>query len=78
LTRGIPPTLALVFSGFNLYLPYSLVGTGNIDKAIICDIGGTTIWANTPGFSVRLDIPPQHPKQDYTPAATYATSISGM
>jgi len=34
------------------YVDQSLVGTGNIDKAIICDIGGTTIWANTPGFSI--------------------------
>jgi len=34
------------------YVDQSLVGTGNIDKAIICDITGKTIWAATPGFSI--------------------------
>jgi len=34
------------------YVDQSLVGTGNIDKAIICDITGKTIWATTAGFSI--------------------------
>ncbi|OCL05776.1 Profilin/allergen [Glonium stellatum] len=34
------------------YVDQSLVGTGNIDKAIICDATGKTIWASTPGFSI--------------------------
>jgi len=34
------------------YVDQSLVGTGNIDKAIICDVTGKTIWATTAGFSV--------------------------
>jgi len=34
------------------YVDQSLVGTGNIDKAIICDATGKTIWAATPGFSI--------------------------
>ncbi|KAF2813870.1 Profilin/allergen [Mytilinidion resinicola] len=34
------------------YVDQSLVGTGNIDKAIICDASGKTIWAATTGFSI--------------------------
>jgi profilin len=37
------------------YVDQSLVGTGNIDKAIICDATGKTIWAATPGFSIPTD-----------------------
>jgi hypothetical protein len=33
-------------------LCYSLVGTGNIDKALICDVNGQTTWASSPDFSV--------------------------
>jgi len=34
------------------YVDQSLVGTGNIDKAIICDLTGKTIWATSAGFSI--------------------------
>ncbi|KAF2267894.1 Profilin/allergen [Lojkania enalia] len=34
------------------YVDQSLVGTGNIDKGIICDATDKTIWAATPGFSI--------------------------
>ena len=34
------------------YIDQSLVGPGNIDKAIICDAAGSAIWAESPGFSV--------------------------
>ncbi|KAF2115853.1 profilin [Lophiotrema nucula] len=34
------------------YIDTSLVGTGNIDKAIICDVNDKTVWAATPGFSI--------------------------
>ncbi|OCK86328.1 Profilin/allergen [Lepidopterella palustris CBS 459.81] len=37
------------------YVDQSLVGTGNIDKAIICDATGKTIWAATPGFSIPAE-----------------------
>ncbi|RMZ72383.1 profilin ii [Pyrenophora seminiperda CCB06] len=30
----------------------SLVGTGNIDKAVICDIQGSAAWAASPGFNL--------------------------
>jgi profilin len=34
------------------YVDQSLVGTGNIDKAVICDATGQTTWASSPGFSL--------------------------
>ncbi|PSN67498.1 Profilin/allergen [Corynespora cassiicola Philippines] len=34
------------------YVDQSLVGTGTVDKALICDVGGQTVWATTPGFEV--------------------------
>jgi len=34
------------------YIDTSLVGTGNIDKAIICDATDKTVWAASPGFSI--------------------------
>ncbi|OAK97905.1 Profilin/allergen [Phaeosphaeriaceae sp. SRC1lsM3a] len=34
------------------YVDQSLVGTGNIDKAVICDVNGTTTWASSPDFSL--------------------------
>ncbi|KAF2865973.1 profilin [Massariosphaeria phaeospora] len=34
------------------YVDQSLVGTGNIDKAIICDGKDKTVWAASPGFSI--------------------------
>ncbi|KAF1953509.1 Profilin/allergen [Byssothecium circinans] len=34
------------------YIDQSLVGPGNIDKAIICDAAGSAIWAESPGFTV--------------------------
>ncbi|KAL5118074.1 profilin, required for normal timing of actin polymerization in response to thermal stress [Pleosporales sp. CAS-2024a] len=34
------------------YVDQSLVGTGNIDKALICDAGGQTTWASSPDFSL--------------------------
>ncbi|KNG49691.1 profilin-like protein [Stemphylium lycopersici] len=34
------------------YVDTSLVGTGNIDKALICDVEGATAWAESPGFSL--------------------------
>ncbi|KAF2473059.1 Profilin/allergen [Lindgomyces ingoldianus] len=34
------------------YVDQSLVGTGNIDKAVISDVSGKTIWAATPGFTI--------------------------
>jgi profilin len=34
------------------YVDTSLVGTGNIDKAVICDVTGATIWAGSPGFNI--------------------------
>jgi len=37
------------------YIDQSLVGPGNIDKAIICDAGGGAIWAESPGFTVSED-----------------------
>ena len=56
-TKGIfaflPPAYLLTSC-----LAGSLVGTGNIDKAIICDATGKTIWAATPGFSVCDTFPP--------------------
>ncbi|KAF2203405.1 Profilin/allergen [Delitschia confertaspora ATCC 74209] len=37
------------------YVDQSLVGTGNIDKAVICDVTGATIWAASPGFTIPQD-----------------------
>jgi len=34
------------------YVDQSLVGTGNIDKAVICDASGQTTWASSPDFSL--------------------------
>lgn len=34
------------------YIDQSLVGPGNIDKAIICDAAGSAIWAESSGFTV--------------------------
>ncbi|KAH7356257.1 profilin [Pyrenochaeta sp. MPI-SDFR-AT-0127] len=34
------------------YVDQSLVGTGNIDKALICDVNGQTTWASSPDFSL--------------------------
>jgi profilin len=34
------------------YIDQSLLGPGNIDKAVICDVAGGAIWATSPGFSV--------------------------
>ncbi|KAH7401110.1 profilin [Phaeosphaeria sp. MPI-PUGE-AT-0046c] len=34
------------------YVDQSLVGTGNIDKAVICDVNGQTTWASSPDFSL--------------------------
>jgi profilin len=34
------------------YVDTSLVGSGNIDKALICDVDGTTNWAASPGFTL--------------------------
>ncbi|KAF1837053.1 Profilin/allergen [Decorospora gaudefroyi] len=34
------------------YIDTSLVGTGNIDKALICDIKGEATWAKSPDFSL--------------------------
>ncbi|KAF1948032.1 Profilin/allergen [Clathrospora elynae] len=34
------------------YVDQSLVGTGNIDKAVICDVTGQTTWASSPDFSL--------------------------
>ncbi|ORY14766.1 profilin [Clohesyomyces aquaticus] len=34
------------------YVDQSLVGSGYIDKAVICDVSGKTIWAASPGFTV--------------------------
>jgi len=30
----------------------SFVGAGNIDKAVICDVTGGTVWASSPGFTI--------------------------
>ena len=32
----------------------SLVGSGNIDKAAIFNVEGTSVWASTTGFAVSL------------------------
>ena len=32
----------------------SLVGSGNIDKAAIFNVEGTSVWANTTGFAVSF------------------------
>ncbi|KAJ4349868.1 profilin, required for normal timing of actin polymerization in response to thermal stress [Didymosphaeria variabile] len=34
------------------YIDQSLVGPGNIDKAVICDAAGSAIWASSAGFTV--------------------------
>ncbi|KAF2019557.1 Profilin/allergen [Aaosphaeria arxii CBS 175.79] len=34
------------------YIDQSLVGSGNIDKAVICDITGETIWAASADFNL--------------------------
>lgn len=34
------------------YIDQSLVGTGNIDKAVICDVTGQTAWATSKDFSL--------------------------
>ncbi|KAF2444777.1 Profilin/allergen [Karstenula rhodostoma CBS 690.94] len=34
------------------YIDTSLVGPGNIDKAVICDSAGSAIWASSAGFTV--------------------------
>ncbi|KAF2133588.1 Profilin/allergen [Dothidotthia symphoricarpi CBS 119687] len=34
------------------YVDTSLVGTGHVDKALICDVSGQTTWASSPGFSL--------------------------
>lgn len=34
--------------------PFSLVGTGNVDKAAIFNAEGTSVWAASIGFTVRL------------------------
>ena len=31
---------------------YSLVGTGNLDRAAIFNTQGTSVWASSPGFTV--------------------------
>ncbi|KAK6347782.1 profilin, required for normal timing of actin polymerization in response to thermal stress [Orbilia javanica] len=35
------------------YIDTSLVGTGNIDKAVILSAAGDSVWAVTPGFEVK-------------------------
>ncbi|KAF2795263.1 putative profilin II [Melanomma pulvis-pyrius CBS 109.77] len=37
------------------YVDQSLVGTGNIDKAIICGASDKAVWAASPGFSMPAD-----------------------
>ncbi|KAL1800575.1 hypothetical protein ACET3X_000917 [Alternaria dauci] len=37
------------------YVDTSLVGTGNIDKALICDVEGATTWAASPDFSLSAE-----------------------
>ncbi|KAF2244092.1 Profilin/allergen [Trematosphaeria pertusa] len=34
------------------YIDQSLLGPGNIDRAMICDAAGSAVWATSPGFSV--------------------------
>ncbi|USP73666.1 profilin-like protein [Curvularia clavata] len=34
------------------YVDTSLVGSGNIDKALICDLEGATNWAASPDFTL--------------------------
>jgi len=34
------------------YVDQSLIGTGNIDDAVICDATGQTIWASSPNFKL--------------------------
>ncbi|KAK6501115.1 profilin, required for normal timing of actin polymerization in response to thermal stress [Arthrobotrys musiformis] len=35
------------------YIDTSLVGTGNIDKAVILSAAGDSVWAVSPGFEVK-------------------------
>ncbi|EGX52265.1 profilin, required for normal timing of actin polymerization in response to thermal stress [Orbilia oligospora] len=35
------------------YIDTSLVGTGNIDKAVILSAAGDSVWAVTPGYEVK-------------------------
>ncbi|KAG9191949.1 hypothetical protein G6011_10683 [Alternaria panax] len=37
------------------YIDTSLIGTGNIDKALICDVEGATAWAASPDFSLSAE-----------------------
>ncbi|KAF1999632.1 Profilin/allergen [Amniculicola lignicola CBS 123094] len=36
------------------YVDTSLVGAGTLDKAIICDAAGSTVWASSAGFTIPV------------------------
>ena len=38
-------------------MTYSLVGSGNVDKAAIFNVEGTSVWASTTGFTVSFSTP---------------------
>ncbi|KAL8243684.1 hypothetical protein R6Q59_009942 [Mikania micrantha] len=35
--------------------PHSLIGSGQVDKAAIFDVLGTSCWAASPGFTLKPD-----------------------
>ena len=46
------------------------MGTGNVDKAAIFSVEGTSVWASSPNFKVR-----QHSFLHYSGAMAYAFDI---